>query len=71
MTLQLTTVTVIRRAAPAKKAIQGSRLFRGLLPEPPLFPCSSIDWTTVFCIGATSRGKTGEVPNLVSQEFTL
>ena len=55
MALQLTTVSVIRGAAPAKKAIQMSWLFRGLLPEPPLFPYSSIDWTTVFCIVPPGR----------------
>ena len=56
MTLQLTTFTVIRGAAPVKKAIHGPWLFKGVLPEPPLFPCSSIDWTTVFCIGLNRRG---------------
>ena len=40
-----------KRSGSSKKAIQVSRLFRRILPEPPLFPCSSIDWTTVFCIG--------------------
>ena len=31
--------------------IHSSQIFRGLRREPHLFPCSSIHWTTVFCIG--------------------
>ena len=42
--------TVIRGAAPANLAFPVPRLFWRLL-EPPLFPCSSINWNTVFCYG--------------------
>ena len=37
MTVNVVNWSVIRGAAPAKKAIQGPRLFRGLLPEPGVF----------------------------------
>ena len=37
-------------AAPANLAIPVPVLFWRLLPVPHLFPCSSIDWTTVFWI---------------------
>ena len=45
----------IRGAAPANLAIPVPQLFRRLLPVPHQFPCSSIDWTTVFCIGLYSN----------------
>ena len=44
-----------RGAAPANLAIPVPELFWQLLPVPPLFPCSSIDWTTVFCIAPRGR----------------
>ena len=34
------------------------QIFRGLWREPHLFPCSSIPWTTVFCIGLTTCNPT-------------
>ena len=43
--------TVIRGAATSNLAIPVPELFWRLLPATPLFPCSSIGWTTVFCIG--------------------
>ena len=42
-------LTTIQGAAPSKLAITVPELFRQLLGA-PLFPCSSIDWTTVHCI---------------------
>ena len=41
----------MRGAAPANLAIPVLRLFYRHGPVPHLFPCSSIDWTSVFCIG--------------------
>ena len=35
--------------------IQVPRIFRCLRPGPHLFPCSSMHWTTVFCIEITRR----------------
>ena len=42
--------TLIREAAPANFAIPVPQIFCWPLGA-PIFPCSSIDWTTVFCIG--------------------
>ena len=42
--------TIIVGAPPVYLAIPVPQLFWRLLPVPHLFPCSSIDWTTVFCI---------------------
>ena len=44
-----------KRCGPKNIAFTVSELFWRFL-GPPLFPCSSIDWTTVVCIGY-NRGK--------------
>ena len=46
--------TVIRGVALANLAIPVPLLFWRLLQVPHLLPCSSIDWTQVFCIVKTS-----------------
>ena len=45
----------IRRAAPTNLAIPVSWLIWQLLPVPHPFPCSSINWTTVFGIGNSCK----------------
>ena len=51
-----------KRSGSSKKAIQVYWLFRRYLPEPPLFPCSSIDRTTIFCIASNSKVRVKLVP---------
>ena len=52
------TAASIRKPAPANLAIPVPRLLWRHGPVPHLFPFSSIDWTTVFCIGRVTEGFT-------------